>query len=73
MIRYYKINNTHNSLTINQNNQFTEFLLSDIKEGFSEDEDNKAFNFIIKLDNNSNSSRYNSNSDLESINSNNTL
>ena len=38
MIRYNKINNIHNLFTINQNNQLTESLLSDIEEGFSENE-----------------------------------
>ena len=75
MIRYNKINNTHNPLTINQNNQLTKSLLSDIKEGFSEDEDNKVFNLILELDNNNNSGflRYSSSSDSDSINSDNTL
>ena len=75
IIRYNEINNIHNSLTINQNNQLTKSLLSDIKEGFSEDEDNKTFNLILKLDNNNNSSssRHNSSSDSDSINSDSTL
>ena len=75
MIRYNKINNTHNPLTTNQNNQLTKSLLSDIKEGSSEDENNKTFNLILESDNNNNSSssRHNSSSDLDSINSNNTL
>ena len=75
IIKYNKINNTHNPLTTNQNNQLTKTLLSDIKEDFSEDEDNKTFNLILKSDNNNNSNflRYNSSSDLDSINSDGTL
>ena len=75
MIRYNKINNIYNLLIINQNNQLTKFLLSNIKEGSSEDEDNKSFNLILKSDNNNNngSSWYSSNSDLDSINSDSTL
>ena len=75
MIRYNKINNTYDLLTINQNNQLIKSLLSDIKEGFSEDEDNKIFNLILKLDNDNDNgfSRYSSSSDLDFINSDNTL
>ena len=77
IIRYNKINNIYISLIINQNNQLTKSLLSNIKEGSSEDEDNKIFNLILKLDNNNNnnsgSSRHSSNSNLDSINSNSTL
>ena len=75
IIRYNKINNTHNSLTINQNNQLTKSLLSDIKEGSSKDEDNKVYNLILKLDNDNNSGslRYNSSSNLDFINSDSTL
>ena len=75
IIRYNKINNTYNFLIINQNNQLTKSLLSDIKEGFSKDEDNKAFNLILESDNNNNnsSSRYSSSSDLDFINSDGTL
>ena len=72
IIWYNKINNTHNFLTINQNNQLTKSLLSDIKEGFSEDEDNKVFNIILKLDNNSDFLWCSLSSDLDSINSDNT-
>ena len=75
IIRYNKINNIYNPLTTNQNNQLAESLLSDIKKGFSEDEDNKVSNLILELDNDndSGSSRYNSSSDLDSINSDGTL
>ena len=75
MIRYNKINNIYNLLTTNQNNQLTKSLLSNIKEGTSEDEDNKVFNLISELDNDNDSGslRYNSSSDLDSINSDGTL
>ena len=75
IIKYNKINNTHNPLTTNQNNQLTKSLLSDIKEGSSEDEDNKTFNLISESDNDNDSGslRYSSSSDLNSINSNDTL
>ena len=75
IIMYNKINNTHNLLTINQNNQLTKSLLSDIKEGSSEDEDNEVFNLISDLDNNNNSNflRYSSSSDLDFINNDSTL